>query len=232
MVDLQNYYDERVKGLNADQQLEQVGHTVSGKAISDQEFDRLIDEIVALLLLDRNDNLLDLCCGNGRITREISNYCNQATAVDFSQEMISNANLLNSGDNIVYYQSDVLQLKSLGLPLNHYSKVLMYGGLQHFTEGKFEDLIALIRVHCSDQFVIIFGFVPNAKRKWDFYDTLAKKIRYLFYRITRRDVLGTWWSKNKISIYTDLAGLSCQFFDVPNGRYGHPYRFHAVISNL
>ena len=62
----------------------------------------IVSYIKDLIDLKESDSLLDVCCGNGLITKELSLYCFQVTGVDFSKKMIYNANKECNYSNIKY----------------------------------------------------------------------------------------------------------------------------------
>ena len=55
----------------------QVGKTVGGVPISDDQISLSVEQMQACLSVDANDIVLDLCCGNGLITGEIAPRCKQ-----------------------------------------------------------------------------------------------------------------------------------------------------------
>ena len=76
---------------NENDLLYQVGRTINKKPISKEESDLYVQDIKNKLKLNGNDVLLDLACGNGIITYELSNYVKKVIGVDFSNPLIANA---------------------------------------------------------------------------------------------------------------------------------------------
>ncbi|MBL4672161.1 MAG: hypothetical protein JKX81_07855 [Arenicella sp.] len=142
--------------------------------------------------------------------------------------MINVANQINAASNIRYVHSDVFGLNSSHFSGELFSKVLMYGALQHLNRGELERLLNLIIPFCEEHVLFVFGFIPNQEKKWRFYDTFLKKTKALYYKISGHDLIGTWWSKHEIERRFNSVGMQCQFADIPKGRYGFPYRFHVV----
>jgi hypothetical protein len=144
--------------------------------------------------------------------------------------MINIANQVNGASNIRYVHSDIFRLEASHFRGELFSKVLMFGALQHFKRGELERLINLLVPFCEEQVLLVFGFIPNQQKKGHYYDTVLKKAKALFYKITGRDLIGTWWSKREIERRFNSVGMQCQFIDVAKGRYGFPYRFHVVAK--
>lgn len=230
MINLEDYYDGRVETLSKNDYLTQVGHTVSGKPISEDQLKGIYDEIINQLNLSKNDTLLDLCCGNGLITKRLAAHCNKVTAIDTSAKMIEIAVSSQYADNIHYIKGDALNFTLLDHDIRNVTKVLMYGALQHFNFSDFTKLLKDINLTCPHVDSIFFGFVPNIDKRWQFYDSLAKRIQYLIRKFKGQCVMGTWWSKNDIKKFCEQHGFDCHFADRKEGDYGYPYRFHILIK--
>jgi ubiquinone/menaquinone biosynthesis C-methylase UbiE len=68
--------------------------------------------IVNVLKLDSNSRVLDLCCGFGRHTHEISNLINcQIVGIDLSDEYLSIARKKYSAPNIKYLKGDMRNIQ-------------------------------------------------------------------------------------------------------------------------
>lgn len=65
---------------------------------------RFIEDIANEVCLKKTDSSLDLLCGQGEISRKISNYCNSVVAVDGASEMLD---LSTRAPNIKYLRGDV-----------------------------------------------------------------------------------------------------------------------------
>ena len=68
--------------------IKQVGKTVQGKPITNEQLDKIILDIVQKLELKSDDRVLDLCCGNGMITYGMAQNCQSIVSVDFSEPLI------------------------------------------------------------------------------------------------------------------------------------------------
>lgn len=230
MVDLNEFYDNRAGILFPDDHLKQVGHTVGGKTISEAELKAIVDDIVEILKLSDEDNLLELCCGNGVITKRLSFYVKHIFAIDSSEKLIDVALSKNQNNLISYSMGDILELNELLKPEGNYTKVLMFAALQHFKKEQLSEIINLIRPFCHSDFKLLFGFVPDINKRWCFYDTFDKRKQYLFRRLSNTDVMGTWWNKKFIYRVCAEMSLKCEFIDIPENRYGGSYRFHVLVS--
>ncbi|MBL4659148.1 MAG: class I SAM-dependent methyltransferase [Alcanivoracaceae bacterium] len=232
MANLRKYYNARVNSLEKEELLKQVGHSVNGKAISIKDFESIIMDINNALDLSNDDDLLDLCCGNGVITKQLSTFCHSIYGVDFSHELISIAKTNSSSNNEYFINCDIFDIhKHLSESIN-FSKVLMFGSLQHFTHQRFSDLLELIKSLCGKEFTIFFGFVTDKDYKWQFYNTIKKRLLYFYRRLMKTDVMGTWWDKKNIKSVCEEMNLECHFININFGNYGYPYRFHFTVKNI
>ena len=64
--------------------LRQVERTIGGMPEPQNQIELLISAIRRRLDLRREDILLDLCCGNGLITAQLSHWCRAVVGVDYS----------------------------------------------------------------------------------------------------------------------------------------------------
>jgi ubiquinone/menaquinone biosynthesis C-methylase UbiE len=137
----QNY---RLVDITGDERLLfQVGKTVHGEVIDKLHFRILIEEIIDVLEINENDNILDLCCGNGVLTFELSRYAKYVLGIDFSKPFIENALKYKKNKNIDYLLSDVKELrKSLNnLKEKRFNKILLYDALAYFDEKELDALL-------------------------------------------------------------------------------------------
>lgn len=93
--------------------LKQVGKTVWGENISYQQFRSIILGIEHHLDLKEADVVLDLCCGNGLITKEIAKLCKEVVGVDFLYTLLEVANKYHRPRKVSYKHISVLELDKL-----------------------------------------------------------------------------------------------------------------------
>lgn len=230
MTDWEAFWNEYPTKV-ADQDLfAQVAHTVGGKAYSPEQFQQMIDTIRAGLELGKRDRLLDVCCGNGMVTKELSVHCDEIHAVDFSNPLIDVARRHNGKDNIFYYAMNALNLDSSVLEsLAPFDRILMYTALQHFRFDQFPVLIDSFLNYTSKSFVIFVGGVLDAERRYSFYNAEEDQESREAYRRQNQDRLGTWWEKDMIREICNGRDLSCEIDHESPGRPGAHYRFDVKI---
>lgn len=208
---LQRYYDWRATHRDETEFLWQTGHTVGGVPMSEDALDRLLDPIRDALALRPDDVLLDLCCGNGFLTRRFADDVSKIVAIDFSAEMIRLAKTHNFADNVEYYQGDVNRLNP---DLPRVTKVLMMYALQHFTPGEVRGLLSDLKARIGTGGVIVFAGVPHFDRRSDFYAGRRQTLSIRLRRLIGRDLMGVWWKQSElVAICTEL-GLTAEFLAI------------------
>jgi len=190
----------------------------------------MVSDICDHLDLQKDDVLLDLCCGNGVITNELAKKCKEVVGVDFSEPLLEVANRDHRPANVSYHHLNVLMLEKMSqTSQGPFSKTLMFTALQHF---RLRDLISILE-NCirlsSSEHIILLGYVPDKKRKWKFYNTPKRKLVYAVRKIFGRDAIGTWWNKEFIKKTCDQLDLRCQFHRLNKELHASRYRFDVTI---
>jgi SAM-dependent methyltransferase len=77
---------------------------------TDEAAKQEISDIVSILNMKHGSKVLDLCCGNGRHSRELATLGFEVTGIDLSTVLLEEALKKNQGLNINYIESDVRKL--------------------------------------------------------------------------------------------------------------------------
>ena len=233
MTNWEAYWVRRPTSFGEGEYLKQVEMTLNGKPYSDAEFRRVTSRIADRLELGENDALLDICCGNGIVTAELAKRCREVVGVDFSEPLLEIANRAHRPANVAYLRANAMDLGSLGLESkNRFTKALINGALHCFLPEQFRPLLESILKVSNDSVLIFLCRVPDKSRKNVFFNTFKKKLRHIYYRLRRRDALGTWWDEAFIRKVCKDLGLQCEFYffgdtiDAPSQHY----RFDVKIS--
>lgn len=209
----------------------QVGKTVGGEVISRNQFNKDIDEIVLSLSLNKNDVLLDLCCGNGIVSHELSDYVKQTIGIDFSKSYIDNAKKYCKNEKIEYHVVDLLNPNDLKEILNKYqpNKILMNDCLAYFEPNNLKIIVSELS---KLSVTILMSGILDENKKWKFYNTWKRKLFYftdvLFFN--KRSGIGYWWTKKKIKKIADNNKLNVFFFNHHKENHMAHYRFNAKLE--
>lgn len=230
-TDWETFWTKYPASVGEQEFLLQVGHTVDGRPYSKPQFEAMIASIRGALQLGPGDALLDVCCGNGVVTRELARHCRRALGIDFSAPLIEVARKFHTGSNVGYQVMNALELN---VPVTSadgpFTRVVIYAALQHFQSHDLKRLLDGFLRHAANDRIILFGAVLDAGRKHLFLDTPEKQLNYERYQAEGRDRLGTWWDQDFIRNLCKELGLRCEIDDQSAGRPGGHYRFDAKIS--
>lgn len=224
-----DYYNTFPLQISDTDYLRQVGKTVCGKIISNYQFNLIINSIVDTLQINSNDNVLDLCCGNGLVTKEIAKYCRNIVGVDYSKPLIDIANSVHLQPNCNYVHQSILELKSSDFD-SKFTKVYMYEALQHFKPKQLYNILEIIRKISTTEVQILFGSVPNKKNLWQFYNSPSRKFDYYKRKLLNKEAIGMWWSNNIIEKISRLYNFDCFFKDQNEDLYTAHYRFDVLVT--
>ena len=212
MTDWEKYWTRNPKLVGEKEYLNQAEHTVNGLPYSDCQFQPMVLEICNCLDLRMEDVLLDVCCGNGVITTELAKKCRKVIGVDFSKPMLKVANQDHRPANVNYHRINVIDFEKISkISYSTFNKILMYGSLQYFRKRELTILLNNILQLSADRRTIFIGSIPDKKRKWKFYRTPQKKLLYLYYKMSGKDAIGTWWDRRWIETTCERLGLQCNF---------------------
>lgn len=221
-----NYYESVSKKFDGSL-LKQVGKTVNGQDIPQIQVRLITENIVNVLHLSLKDSLVDLCCGNGLITRKLAPLVKEVVAVDYTLGLIDTAKSYNSFSNIKYVNSDVLSL-------NHeyflgFKKIAMYEALQYFSIDQFTYL--LNNLNSLEQGSLVFlGSIPNKVKLNAYYDTKEKYAYYMQCKSEGKPHIGRWWLMEEIELLASSRGFNVTFLSQEPALYTAHYRFNVLLE--
>jgi hypothetical protein len=221
-----NHYDSISKQFDGSP-LKQVGKTVNGQEIPEPQVKLIVENIANILRLSAEDSVIDLCCGNGLVTRQLAPLVKKVVGVDFSFGLIDAAKKYNGSPNIEYVNSDVLSLDPeyfLGL-----KKIVMYEALQYFSE---EQLTKLLDESSSLGLgsLVLFASIPNMEKLRTYYDTEEKYAFYLRSEREGKPHIGRWWSMEEMERLVCTRGFKATFLPQDPRLYTAYYRFDVLIE--
>lgn len=230
-MDWQTFWNDHPAAVAETDFLVQVGHTIDGKPYDAAQFAAMVNQVRNGLDLGADDSLLDLCCGNGIVTRQLALHCRQATGSDFSAVLIERAITHHSAPNLRYRVLDTLALETAKFPDDGaFNRIGMYAALQHFQIHQLTPLLQGMLTHSAQGAIFFIGGILDQRRKDAFLDTAEKRKAYDDYRENGRDRLGTWWQPAELRAAAAGLGLVCEIDDCSSGRPGGHYRFDARLK--
>lgn len=213
--------------------LQHVSKTVGGTPITEQQFEAIVNSIAKTLILNSNKTLLDLCCGNGIVTKHLAPICNRIDAIDFSESLLEVAKKYNQFPNIRYQIGSILGIQQYySDPLRTYHCISMYEALQCFTSADLITILSALQQFCLSETRILLGSVPDIDRIWNFYNTPERKDEYFRRSAEGTEAIGTWWSKAEIEESARQTGFSAQFLTQPALLHTSHYRFDVLLKPI
>jgi len=214
IMDWKIFWQEYPKrSLNLDE-FQQVGKTKHQKRINEDQFGILIDDIVNKLELSEEDFLLDLCCGNGLITKELSKKNKKVVGVDFSFPLIEHAKKYNNKANMDFVEYDIKDIENVSAKFNGVTKVLCYEALAFFNEDEFLKLIDDIRSITEGVALVYFASVLDYSKRFNFFNTFRRKLLYYKIKFTSIDFgLGYWWKMKAIEKICRKRKIELELFE-------------------
>ena len=221
-----NHYNQSTVEFK-DSLIKQVGKTVEGIEIDNNQIQLIVTSIVSSMTISQSDAVIDICCGNGLITSQISKFAERIIGVDFSEGLINTAKSFCSEPNVTYINMDILDIQEDIIA--GCNKIYMYEGLQHFNQDMFSSLLLKLKsLRGVDEFFI--GSVPNKAKLWDYYDTEEKKLFYLRRENENKPHMGKWWEQEEIHNVATDHGYRVTFIDQNPELYTAYYRFNCLLE--
>lgn len=227
------YYENRPSMFNERDFFKQVHKTVLGQPITPAQFSAQLADIQDALEINEKDFVLDMACGNGIITKEISSKCFSIVGIDFSKPLIDIAEKYNRTSNSKYFCIAILDEDAKNIEEKPFTKIYMYEALQHFKEEEFPRILTLAKQISSSGVMIFLGGIPDKDRLWDFYDTDERKLEYKK-RIENNgtDALGTWWTQQELIDMSLENGFKCSILKQSPVLHSAHYRFDAKLVRI
>jgi 2-polyprenyl-3-methyl-5-hydroxy-6-metoxy-1,4-benzoquinol methylase len=223
-------YPQRDDNLN---EYQQVGKTIGGKPITEEQTKLILSDIIEKLEIKPTDKVLDLCCGNGLLTKELSKHVDQIVGFDFSVPLIETAKMNSEGsDNLSYKVQDVKELGTITDEYKGYfDKVLCYEALAFFDEKDVGNILNSLSKMTKPNSKIFFASVLDREKKHKFFSTPKSKWLQFKMLVTGKDIgLGKWWLYEKLSRVGDGCGYIVKKFNQSNSLHTSHYRSDYLIN--
>lgn len=202
-----------------------VGKTINGEPMSKDFLDDLAEDIVDVLDLTKNDILIELCCGNGLLTKELARSTKHIHAFDFTEHLISMAKERKSAENISYSVNDAKGEFSRDLAGIDSVKFLMNDALGYFSPKELEHIITEIK-NISNNFMLYLTVVPNDELKYNFYDTPERAGEFLSGDEWNNGI-GKWWAEQEIINISEELNLK---YNIRNQKFFN-YRMDVLLES-
>ena len=165
-------YDYQVRPQNCDRYnyWDQVRRTVKGQVINQAQEYLMYHMIDDHLSLSPDDQLLDLCCGNGRLAHEFKNTFSYCLGVDNSPVLINIANEdFHIPNKHEFEVSDVLFfLENYSQP-TRFNKCLLFGSIQYLSIDTICTALKLLKTKYTSLECIYISPIPDRSKANTFF---------------------------------------------------------------
>jgi SAM-dependent methyltransferase len=191
------------KTLTADEQT-QVLRTSNKLPITQERWTFTLAELDRDFPTTAQDDLLDLCCGNGLFTTHFAAQCRTVTSLDISPD------LLRALDErrLVNVRTQCMDMRAADFPDGSFSRVLLYAGLQYIDHAETVTLLRKVFRWLRPGGLFFIGDIPDRSRLWSFYNTTERQALYFDNLVAGRDVVGTWFDAEWLTRLCASAGFS------------------------
>ena len=228
MSDDFSFYKEYPKTCRDDDFWGQVKRTVNGKSVSEEQISMIVSACSNALNLNKNDELLDLCCGNGALTDRLFNYCHGGLGVDFSEHLIGIANkYFNKSPERQYLLKDVAHFFVEPYRPEKYTKVLCYGAFSYLEQSRAELVLSQLHQKFVNVTHVFIGNCPDKKLSNNFYSERNLSSQILD---DPSSAIGIWRTKEEFTSLSEKCGWKVTFSKMPPEYYAVDYRYDVELT--
>ncbi|MEH8021316.1 class I SAM-dependent methyltransferase [Rheinheimera metallidurans] len=208
----------------------QVKRTVDGIPVSEAQIQMIVDAILKGLLFEPEDQLLDLCCGNGALTDRLLKYCSASLGVDFSEYLIEVAKTnFEKRPQQEYILQDVVSFCQQHIATERFTKALCYGAFSYLDNENARKLLTALSVNFENITRVFIGNYPDLDKIFNFYST---EHYYPGIETKADSAIGIWRSKEEFSELATQCGWHAEFTKMPEHYYAAHYRYDVVLTRL
>jgi len=214
------------KSVDADEH-NQVLRTKNKAPIENERWQQTLSYILEQLVLKEDDDVLDLCCGNGLITKQIANNCRSVTCVDIASELVEKIDV-NQYPNITPMVGDI---REIDLQPDSYDKILIYAAIQYLDHAETVEWFELMYMALRDDGMIFIGDIPDRSRLWFFFDSSEREAVHFERTKSREAIVGTWFEQNWLLKLAQYAGFrDVEIMPQPEYMIYADYRYDMRVS--
>ena len=205
----------------------QVLRTLHKKPISEAQFQRILKDIEEKMGICHDDEVLDLCCGNGVITKYLASKCKRVVGVDFAPELVAQMDL-EEHPNISVIIEDV---RRVDFKEHSFDKAIIYAGLQYLSHKETICLFESVGRWLKSSGLFYIGDIPDRERLWNFFNTDERERAHFDAMKNDKPIIGTWFDPEWLAKLGGYVGFEhIEVLQQPgNFPYSH-YRFDMVLK--
>ena len=220
-------HKEYPKTVSANDFWGQVSRTVNGKPVSEAQIQMIVKAIREALNFSRDDELLDICCGNGALSRYFFDEISAFYGIDFSAYLIeiSKANFEIHPTHMFEEAEANSYLDSETQP-ERFTKALCYGSFSYFANNEAERFLTTLYRRFVNVDLLFIGNLPDLDKAQNFFPpgtNFDDKVN------DSQSTIGIWRSKKQFSELALRSGWETNFSSMPEAFYSSHYRYGVQL---
>ncbi|WP_114990348.1 class I SAM-dependent methyltransferase [Synechococcus sp. UW179A] len=208
----------------------QIKRTVRGEPADENQIKFITKAITNGLKLERNDNIIDFCCGNGALSSRLKNSVSKLKGIDNSEYLISIAKeFFEESPDISFMHSEIIDFLNSSTPTeaSKYSKSLCYGSFSYLEQTIIDNILDQFNLKFKAISRFYIGNIPDRSRADVFFkDSIPQNADLA----SCKSVIGKWWTKSEIRALSEKYNWEATIIDMPEAFYASAYRFDVILS--
>ena len=201
-----DFWLEYTKSIDDKDEQTQVLRVRNKQPISQELWQFTIEDVMRHLPPGPQEDILDLCCGNGLFSVAYSASAKSITAVDLSPQLIKKLNDRNI-PNVKGVASDI---RDVSYPTGSFSRILWYAGIQYLDEPDIITMMRKIRGWLKKDGILFVGDIADRDKLWEYFNNDERQGAYFKSVEERKPIIGAWLQKE----WLERLVKSCGFDEV------------------
>ncbi len=221
------FYKEHPKTCDPKDYWGQVKRTVQGRPVDEAQIQLIVDAATHALDIQRDDVLLDICCGNGALTTRVAEGCARAVGIDFSETLIQIAKSDFESEKQRYFLTDALSWLRAPVSPEDFTIAQCYGSFSYLSREAAEEAIACVHENLPNVRRLFLGNLPNRDTAHEFYTDRPIDADTLDRPDTQ---IGVWHRPADLVRLGEALGWTVDIRFMPDHFYARKYRFDALLQ--
>lgn len=223
-----SFYKEHPKTCQDDDFWGQVKRTVNGAPVSQEQIDMIVVAVANGLQLNKQDSLLDMCCGNGALSTLLFQQCQGGLGVDFSEHLISIANTyFSTPPTDTYILGDVVEFCAKPkVDQKIFTKALCYGSFAYIEHERAELLLRSMHQNFQNIERFFIGNLPDKDHLQEFYHGRSYESGI---ENDPDSAIGIWRTQGEFIAMAKRCGWQAEITKMPEEYYSSHYRYDVVL---
>ena len=197
-----NFWKTYTSDLKNKDEQTQVLRTLNKLPISQELWEFTLQNIDSSFEVKKEDKVLDLCCGNGILSKHFADKGAYITSIDISEELLKG---LNNYNNIITIHSDITKVTFKD---NSFDKIIIYAGIQYFSRKEVVELVVKIYRWLKPNGVLFIGDIPDHRKLWSFYNNKERQNIYFENLLENKSIVGNWFEKEWFQNLGNYSGFN------------------------